>query len=75
MSYGKDFISFDGARLPTKKIHGTGCVFATALTAMLARGSDIKAAVRQAKDTTREAIKNAYLIRGSFYNARPGGSS
>ncbi len=43
--------------------HGTGCTYSAAVTAFLARGNSLPAAVRQAKAFITEAIKQSYRVR------------
>ncbi|MEW6586507.1 MAG: bifunctional hydroxymethylpyrimidine kinase/phosphomethylpyrimidine kinase [Nitrospirota bacterium] len=57
---------YDGAfhEIESEKIegeyHGTGCVFSSAIAALLALGHDPLDAARKAKDFVQNAIKNAY---------------
>jgi hydroxymethylpyrimidine/phosphomethylpyrimidine kinase len=46
-------------RSPTRHTHGTGCSYSAAITARLARGDDLVAAVRAAKDWIARAIATA----------------
>jgi len=46
-------------RFPTRHTHGTGCAFSAAVTAELARGADVKVAVRAAKLFITRAIETA----------------
>lgn len=48
-----------GRRVATARTHGSGCTFAAALTAGLARGADLLKATQQAKEFTTEAIAAA----------------
>ncbi|UCG32931.1 MAG: bifunctional hydroxymethylpyrimidine kinase/phosphomethylpyrimidine kinase [Phycisphaerales bacterium] len=50
---------FRGERIETTSTHGTGCVFAAAITARLAKGDDLVSAVRGAKDFVTAAIRSA----------------
>ena len=53
-------------RIATEHTHGTGCTFASALTAGLARGWDLRTAARRAKQFVTEALRHAPgLGRGS----------
>lgn len=47
------------ARYPTKNTHGTGCTLSAAITAGLAKGLPLEAAVREAKDYISAAITAA----------------
>ena len=51
--------AFAAARIATKNTHGTGCTLAAAIAAGLARGEDLAAAVRAAKDYVTAAIAAA----------------
>jgi hydroxymethylpyrimidine/phosphomethylpyrimidine kinase len=59
---GTKFSEFNSERVPTKNTHGTGCTFASAIAAYLARGEALHEAVRKAKDYLTEAIRRAYDI-------------
>jgi len=53
-------------RIETRHTHGTGCTYSAAITAELARGAMIEAAVERAKAFVTEAIRSAPgLGRGS----------
>jgi hydroxymethylpyrimidine/phosphomethylpyrimidine kinase len=52
-------VRFAAARIATKNTHGTGCTLAAAIAAGLARGEDLAAAVRTAKDYVTAAIAAA----------------
>jgi len=47
---GHDFLEFHAPRLQTRSDHGTGCTFASAIAAELAKGASIPEAVQAAKD-------------------------
>lgn len=63
-------VLFDGKRftvLKTRRIkgvttHGTGCTYSAAITAYLARGAKLEAAVRAAKQFITRAIAHSYRI-------------
>lgn len=60
-------VHFDGERfaelradyIQTRHTHGTGCTFSAAITALMARGLDVDAAVAGAKNYVTEAIRHA----------------
>jgi hydroxymethylpyrimidine/phosphomethylpyrimidine kinase len=54
---GNHFASFQSRRVETKNTHGTGCTFSAAITAELARGASIQAAVSTAKKFIQAAIE------------------
>jgi hydroxymethylpyrimidine/phosphomethylpyrimidine kinase len=63
---GGDWHEFPAARIATAHTHGTGCTFSAAITAELARGTPLAAAVACAKAFITEAIRtNPGLGRGS----------
>lgn len=54
---GKDFLEFTSPRLETQNTHGTGCTFASAIAAELAKGNSVAEAVRIAKDYIAQVIR------------------
>ena len=54
---GKEFSYFTSTRLETKNTHGTGCTFAAAITAELAKGTSVNDAVQVAKRFIEAAIR------------------
>ena len=65
---GKKFIEFYTPRIETKNLHGTGCTFASAIAAELAKGNKIKNAVHIAKAYLTTAIlKAAKMSIGKGY--------
>jgi hydroxymethylpyrimidine/phosphomethylpyrimidine kinase len=63
---GGGFTELSGRRVATSNTHGTGCTFSAALTAGLAEGLDIEAALRKAKDFIQCAIEDGILIGSGF---------
>ena len=59
---GRDFREFTAPRIATTSTHGTGCTFASAIAAGLAKGMDVPEAVAQAKEYVTEAIRRAFPI-------------
>ena len=57
---GREFRAFTHQRLDTTSTHGTGCTFASAVAAGLARGTPVRDAVSQAKAYVTAAIRNAF---------------
>lgn len=53
---GREFVELRAPRIETRHTHGTGCTHSAAITAYLARGCDLHAAVRRAKRFIAEAI-------------------
>ena len=56
---GERFVEFAAERIATRHTHGTGCTFSAAITALLARGEPVEAAVAGAKQYITEAIRAA----------------
>ncbi len=59
---GRNFYELAGRRIDTKHTHGTGCTFAAALTAELAKGKAMGEAVHTAKAFIQAAIEDAIAI-------------
>ncbi len=59
---GQRFHVFTAPRIDTRNTHGTGCTFASAIAAWLARGVDVPEAVRRAKEYLTEALRHAYPV-------------
>ncbi len=57
--YDGNVRAFRSRRLDTKNTHGTGCTLSAAITAQLARGESLHAAVRRAIDYVHNAIATA----------------
>jgi hydroxymethylpyrimidine/phosphomethylpyrimidine kinase len=53
------FHVFSRPRIETEHTHGTGCTYSAAITAELAKGATLRAAVGQAKEFITEAIRSA----------------
>jgi hydroxymethylpyrimidine/phosphomethylpyrimidine kinase len=59
---GRDFVAFQNKRFDTPHTHGTGCTFASAVAAGLAKGLSVPDAVAQAKDYITGAIERGLAI-------------
>ena len=59
---GKGFREYSTGRVPTQSTHGTGCTFASAIAATLAKGDSVPNAVAAAKAYVTKALQNAYPI-------------
>ncbi|WLD93898.1 bifunctional hydroxymethylpyrimidine kinase/phosphomethylpyrimidine kinase [Alkalihalobacillus sp. AL-G] len=55
---GSQFHTFKGRRFETKHTHGTGCTFAAVITAEVAKGHSVQAAIGTAKEFITAAIEN-----------------
>jgi hydroxymethylpyrimidine/phosphomethylpyrimidine kinase len=59
---GRRFIEFVAPRIPVEGAHGTGCALSAAITAWLARGEELEAAIERAKQFMSGALKNAFSL-------------
>ena len=59
---GERYLELPARRIETTSTHGTGCTFASAIAALLARGQDLEAAIRGAKAYVTAAIERAYPV-------------
>jgi hydroxymethylpyrimidine/phosphomethylpyrimidine kinase len=59
---GKDYREYSTNRVPTKNSHGTGCTFASAIAATLAKGDNVRNSVSAAKAYVTKALQEAYDI-------------
>jgi pyridoxine kinase len=69
---GRSIIELESERVPTIHTSGAGCTYSAAITAELARGSDVEEAVRRAKSFVTSAIRHAISFDrgiGSTYHA------
>jgi hydroxymethylpyrimidine/phosphomethylpyrimidine kinase len=57
--YDGNVRTFRGRRMETNNTHGTGCTLSAAITAQLAKGESLHAAVRRAIDYVHNAIASA----------------
>lgn len=60
--HNEHFHEYTAPRIHTQNTHGTGCTFASAIAALMARGEELPHAVRKAKEYVTEAIKQAYPL-------------
>ncbi|MBI3975846.1 MAG: bifunctional hydroxymethylpyrimidine kinase/phosphomethylpyrimidine kinase [Armatimonadetes bacterium] len=68
---GRVFTYLRQARIPTLHTHGTGCIFAAATAAQLAKGDKPPAAVRRAKAFITAAIRGALPLGKGHGPANP----
>ena len=57
---GADFLSFTSERIDTPNTHGTGCTFASAVAASLAKGQGVADAVGVAKEYVTASIRTNF---------------
>jgi len=66
-----DFIAMRGGRIEARDAHGTGCIFAAAITALLAKKATAPEAVAEAKSFTAEAIRHGLRLGHGSGPANP----
>jgi hydroxymethylpyrimidine/phosphomethylpyrimidine kinase len=59
---GKDFREFSVGRVDTRSTHGTGCTFASAIAATLAKGETVPHAVMAAKAYVTKALQESFVL-------------
>ena len=59
---GKESRAFTAQRIETANIHGTGCTFASAIAAGLAKGLDLRDSVARAKTYVTAAMRQAFPV-------------
>jgi hydroxymethylpyrimidine kinase/phosphomethylpyrimidine kinase len=59
---GRSFVEFASTRIAGEGAHGTGCAFAAAIAAWLARGAELETAVRRAKSFVALALRNGFTL-------------
>jgi len=62
----------EGPRFDTEDTHGTGCALSAAITAYLAHGEDVEAAVRAAKEFISGAIEHGLRLGKGYGPVNPG---
>ena len=74
---GKDIVCENGkiytveAEITPGEIHGTGCVYSTALTCYLAKGKNLRDSIRLARLFVLESVKRAIRIGKCLPVANP----
>jgi hydroxymethylpyrimidine/phosphomethylpyrimidine kinase len=59
---GHEFHEFTATRFDTKNTHGTGCTFASAIAAALAKGESVRGSVAMAKAYVTKALQMSYVV-------------
>ncbi len=59
---GRDAEVLEGERIETPYTHGAGCTYSAAITAELAKGSNVKEAIYSAKTFITEAIRESFRL-------------
>ena len=68
---GQDFVEFPAGRIATKDSHGTGCIFASATAAAMARGKSVRESVALAKEFVTAAIREGLALGRGHGPANP----
>lgn len=68
---GHEFVEYPAARIETKHGHGTGCVFASAIAAGLAKGMAVRESVAVAKEFVTSAIREGLPLGKGHGPANP----
>jgi hydroxymethylpyrimidine/phosphomethylpyrimidine kinase len=68
---GREFVELRVERIATKNTHGTGCIFASAIAANLARKKTVPESVAGAKDFVTAAIRAGLAIGKGYGPANP----
>ncbi|MGQ9523732.1 MAG: bifunctional hydroxymethylpyrimidine kinase/phosphomethylpyrimidine kinase [Armatimonadota bacterium] len=68
---GSSFVRFEAERFDTKNTHGTGCIFASAIAAGLARGLPVSEAVGGARQFISSAIRRSLALGSGHGPANP----
>ena len=68
---GSEVTEFHAERVATKNTHGTGCIFASAIAACLARGLSVRDSVATAKEFVTAAIRGGLAIGKGYGPANP----
>lgn len=68
---GREFVEFPAARIETTDSHGTGCIFASAIAAGLAKGKTVKDSVALAKQFVTAAIREGLPLGRGHGPANP----
>jgi len=72
---GREFVEFPAPRIATQYGHGTGCIFASAIAANLAKGKSVWECVALAKEFVTAAISNGLALGKGHGPANPMHSS
>ncbi|RKY87814.1 bifunctional hydroxymethylpyrimidine kinase/phosphomethylpyrimidine kinase [candidate division KSB1 bacterium] len=67
---GENFYKFETERVEGVTVHGTGCIFSSAIASGLAKGDDLVSSIRTAKKFIYKGILNSFKVgKGySFFN-------
>ena len=68
---GEDVTVLSAPKIGEERVSGAGCTFAAAITAELAKGTDVDTAVRIAKDMVRAGITRRLVTHAPFASVVP----
>lgn len=68
---GRDFLEFGADRIDSDRVHGSGCTFSAAITARLARGDELVAAIDFARRFISAAITHARRVGAGISPVNP----
>ncbi len=68
---GREFFEYRSERVRTKNSHGTGCIFASAIAAGLAKGRNVQESVAAAKEFVTRAISKGLPLGEGHGPANP----
>jgi hydroxymethylpyrimidine/phosphomethylpyrimidine kinase len=68
---GQNLVEFPADRIATKDSHGTGCIFASAIAADLAKGKTVQESVALAKEFVTAAIREGLPLGQGHGPANP----
>lgn len=68
---GEDVTVLSASKIGEERVSGAGCTFAAAITAELAKGTDVDTAVRIAKDMVRAGITRRLVTHAPFASVVP----
>ena len=68
---GEDVTVLSAPKIGEERVSGAGCTFAAAITAELAKGTDVGTAVQIAKDMVREGITRRLVTHAPFASVIP----
>lgn len=59
---GRDYVEYPSPRIATKDSHGTGCIFASAIAACLAKGKTVRESIAVAKEFVTSALRESLAL-------------
>ncbi len=68
---GDDFLEYEARRVSVPDVHGSGCTFSAAITAELAKGKDIKRAIKNAGNFMVDVVEKRLRVGSGLDVANP----